>query len=101
MCKVVYNNCYGGFGLSEVGLLLFNKRTKLNIADNYELEEKVPRHHKILVEVVEELGYAASAEHSQLQIRELASPYYKIVSQDGKETVSEPDLSGYIKIEFE
>ena len=77
MAKVVYNACFGGFSLSneamdrivELGYHLepnpkYNSNTKSKYGDSSQKYEcwgyvDCPRHHPILVQVVEELGEKA------------------------------------------
>ena len=98
--KIVYNVCYGGFGLSTIGLALYNaKRATAGLSttpNNFEIE----RHDPFLVEVVEELGANANDDSSILKIKEISCeyvmsrgvgeqhlPYYHIYNHDGCETV--------------
>ncbi len=105
MVKVVYNACYGGFGLSddamdsmvELGYDLklnpkYNPNAKNKYMDDtarkYECWGDVdcPRHDPILVQVVEELGDKASDDCAKLQIEEVYGPY-RIHEYDGLERV--------------
>lgn len=103
MIKVVYNSCYGGFGLSneakdrmvELGYEMelnpsydprpgvdwYNRTQKYKIYDG-----DIPRHNPILVQVVEELGEKAGDEFAKLAIEEVYGPY-RITEYDGYETV--------------
>lgn len=104
--KVVYNSCYGGFGLSneamdrmvELGYTGFELNPEYNPnSDNtykvkhfnelkYFNEYSIPRHHPILVQVVEELGERANGCHADLQIAVVNEPY-RIDEYDGCESV--------------
>lgn len=85
MNKVVYNTCYGGFGLSELALRwLMNHGFN---GDAYLIE----RHNPLLVQCVEELGDEANAEYSELAIAKISGNKYIIENYDGSETVLEPD----------
>jgi hypothetical protein len=105
MQKVVYNACYGGFGLSdkamdrmvELGWNLklnpkYNPNSKSMFSSKYEFHGYVncPRHHPILVQVVEELGEKASGDCADLQIAEIEG-LYRIDEYDGNESVVSPD----------
>jgi hypothetical protein len=110
MTKVVYNACYGGFGLSneamdrmvELGYDLklnskYNPNAKSKYGDTAQKYEcwgyvDCPRHDPILVQVVEELGDKASGECANLQIEEVYGSY-RIDEYDGNESVKTP--TGY------
>lgn len=96
--QVVYNNQFGGFGLSDEALSLLSERKGVKF-DEY-LASELPRHDPDLIKVVSELGNKANTTVSSLVIKELSSPYYKIVEVDGREEVIEPELSEYIKIDL-
>lgn len=106
MTKVVYNSCYGGFGLSneakdrmvELGYELevnpdYNPKSKewYNKTHKYDTYDcDIPRHNPILVQVVEELGDKASGEYAKLAIKEVNGPY-RIDEYDGFERVETPE----------
>tara|TARA_Y100001951_G_scaffold32446_1_gene25528 strand:+ start:769 stop:1029 length:261 start_codon:yes stop_codon:yes gene_type:complete len=80
MRKVVYNACYGGFGLSEEAL------EKLGIKYCWDIK----RHDPKLVAVVEELGpEKAGTRFSELKVVEVKGKYF-IDEYDGFEAVVEP-----------
>lgn len=88
--KVVYNACYGGFGLSQKAFSLYNnKRSNLNLSTiNYDVE--ILRNDPLLVEVIEELGQEANGKFAQLEIMEIPNQYtdcYTIDEYDGLEGV--------------
>jgi hypothetical protein len=107
MAKVVYNACFGGFSLSneamdrmvELGYDLkpnpkYNSNAKSKYGDSSQKYEcwgyvYCPRHHPILVQVVEELGEKANGMCANLQIEEVDG-LYKIEDYDGNETVVTP-----------
>lgn len=115
MNKVVYNNCYGGFGLSHDAVLLYAGLSGFEIswiekwslkhyfkgnADGMSLEEaykklkdfypgNLDRHDPILVEVVETLGKDANGQCADLRIYELSGNQYRIDEYDGNESVHE------------
>ena len=84
--KVVYNACYGGFGLSEKARKLL-KELKGEEVDYYDL----PRHDKDLVAVVEELGYEANGLCASLRVATINSDRYRISEYDGWEQVITPE----------
>ena len=92
--KVVYNDYYGGFGLSEKAQKLLNE-LKGEEVDCYDL----PRHDKDLVAVVEELGSEASGRFNSVKIAEIESDRYRISEYDGWEKVITPEIEKYIVIE--
>ena len=85
--KVVYNACYGGFGLSDEAIARL-KELGSTINDT-DLPWEFPRHDLLLVQVVEELGGKANARASKLRIAEVCGPY-RIEEYDGLEAVYEP-----------
>jgi len=110
MTKVVYNNCYGGFDLSEAAMLRYAELKNITLypekstwsticwlqppsddgSDRGCLSaDDIDRADPILVQVVEELGSeAASGECARLRIRELEpGTRYRIDEYDGNETV--------------
>jgi hypothetical protein len=102
--KIVINEDYGGFDLSEAARELFTK--KVGKAQLYEmglLEEdylfvhKIPRHMPELVEVVEKLGKKANASWSDLVIEEVNSDYW-IIDYDGMEKIYTFDTIPWVKI---
>ena len=91
--KVVYNACYGGFGLSEKARNLLNE-LKGEEVDYYDL----PRHDKDLVAVVEELGSEANSMFACIKIATINSDRYRISEYDGWEQVITPEEEQYIII---
>lgn len=112
MTKVVYNACYGGFGLSneakdrmvelgyemEVnpnydprpGVEWYNRTQKYKIYD-----EDISRHNPILVQVVLELKDKANGDCANLAIKEVDGPY-RIDEYDGFESVETPGSYDWI-----
>jgi hypothetical protein len=80
--KVVYNDCYGGFSLSELAIELLVQQGHVNPYD-------LPRHHPHLVAMVSILGKKANGEYANLDIREVSGKYF-IRDYDGQENVVEP-----------
>ena len=84
MTKVVYNACYGGFGLSSEAIELYAQKTNEKSFSHYDLQRADP----ILIEVVEELGEKANTRFSDLQIVDIpVGELYRIDEYDGLETV--------------
>jgi len=102
MTKVVYNNCYGGFGLSREAVLLGRKLSnnpnwcgpcikgdfwkpgepvKYNHGGGSNLERTDP----ILVQVVEQLGERANGMYASLVIENVPEgTAYRIDEYDGR-----------------
>lgn len=90
MYKVVINNCYGGFGLSDKAVEMLEqlkkeKGEKFSKNKIYDL----PRHDSDLVKVVETLGRKANSDFSKLEIESIRSRLYKIKEYDGLERIDE------------
>lgn len=91
MNKVVYNSCYGGFGLSDEAVTwLETHGCPLNEVEGY-CCDALPRHSPILVQCVEELGEKASGEYADLKIEEIEGNVYRIDEYNGRETIITPD----------
>lgn len=130
--KIVYNACYGGFSVSEAGIMRYAElkgiklypekgkwglttywtQPKESIKGHLEEDEfygatheqrvysnkvssenqisnrEFVRHDPILVQVVEELGKAASGDCADLKIFETDSRMYRIDEYDGYESVA-------------
>lgn len=106
MTKIVYNDCYGGFGLSKKAIQRYSDLAGLGLTfveDTYwghwELPDGVywydsdlSRTDPFLVQVVEELGEEAESNAASLSIRELPEgTKYRIDEYDGLETVMAQD----------
>jgi hypothetical protein len=102
MTKIVYNDCYGGFGLSKKAIQRYCELSGLGakfVEDEYSGYWELPngdywyasdlsRDDPFLVQVVEELGEEAEGNAASLSIRELpADTKYRIDEYDGLETV--------------
>lgn len=92
MHKVVYNACYGGFGLSKEAIQYLKDKHGLNSNEEFE------RHDKRLVDVVEVLGDKASGFCAKLAIAEIDSPMYRIDEYDGFESVETPETYNWVVI---
>lgn len=86
MTKIVYNACYGGFGLSNKARELYCTLSGVDPLEFYDSD--LDRTDPILVQVVKELGSKADGRHANLQIRDLEpGTLYRIDEYDGWETV--------------
>ena len=116
MAKIVYNACYGGFGLSKAaidryaalkGLKLYEKPEDGTVSQSlrqlighgdlyldanftqYFSDYDIARNDPALAAVVEEMGAAANGQSADLQIRDLApGTRYRIDKYDGNESVT-------------
>lgn len=95
MNKIVYNGCYGGFNLSEEAKERYVELTGC-AADFYARD--LNRHDPYLVQVVEELGDAASGFCGALRIEEIEGSLYRIDEYDGYESVETPDAIDWVEI---
>ena len=107
MIKVVYNACYGGFGLSrkaaerlaqlgvesaDKDMADYDKRPKSPFGFTFNpSESELPRHDPRLVQVVEELGDDANGAFADLQIAQIEGNKYRIDEYDGSEGVQTPE----------
>ena len=84
--KIIINTCYGGFGLSEKALALFNERS--GTVNTYGRD--ITRNNPILVEIVEQLGEAADGGFAELKVVEIPDDVkWQIDEYDGNEWVAE------------
>ena len=115
--KVVYNACPGGFSLSLAAFLrlremgnkcalseedcedLFTDDNKAcgDIGDSMFCRD-ISRHDPMLLQVVSELGEAASGMCTALVIHETKGNRYRIDEYDGFESVQEPDDLEWIEV---
>lgn len=113
MTKIVYNACFGGFGLSNEAIQRYSELKGLNLVfvkdedypnhgrwcrdgnadyDYYFDQYSIDRTDPALVQVVEELGERASDRYSDLQIADLEpGTRYYIDEYDGQETIMTVD----------
>jgi hypothetical protein len=83
MTKIVYNACFGGFGLSDKAVERYRELTG-QVADRWNINRADPA----LAQVVEELGDEANTRFSDLQIADVpAGTKYRIDEYDGNESV--------------
>lgn len=94
MAKVVYNVGYGGASLSKKAIALGEKLDPSFTWSSKHLGDvedangvRIARHHPILVQIVEQLGKAASGVDSNLRVEEFEGNMYYIDDYDGAETV--------------
>jgi len=99
--RVAVNECFGGFGLSNEAArrLLDLGYTPEYMSKSYSSVDDIPRHHPLLLQVLEELGEKAVTKFSRVVIKEVESPLYRIISEDGYESLETPDLIAWINAE--
>lgn len=117
MKKIVYNACFGGFGLSHEAIKRYGEIKGINLVyieredyldrgrlklgswyvdgikddDHFFYTLDFERNDPALVQVVEELGDKASGEFAELRIAEIEEGQrYRIEDYDGRETVMTP-----------
>jgi len=91
--KIVINDCYGGFDLSEDAIIWL----KNNGLSDIQIDE-IPRHHPLLVECVETLGEKANGMFSNLVVKVIVGNIYRIDNYDGLETIIQPYEDNWIVI---
>jgi len=114
MIKVVYNACFGGFGLSkkaaerlaQLGVEEMDEEIKERdesalrcLGQCYSLPHNFPRHDPRLVQVVEEFGKEASGAFADLKIKTIKGNKYIIDEYDGNESVQTPESIKWIIVE--
>ena len=91
MTKIVYNACYGGFGLSDEAEIRYRELTDNINNEDFDVYD-IDRADPILVQVVEELGEKSGSWSADLMIEEVsAGTKYRIDEYDGLESVMTPD----------
>jgi len=105
MIKVVYNACYGGFGLSkkaaerlaQLGVDDMYDEIKMRegssfkaFGESYSLPYNFARHDPRLIQVIEEFGNEASGAFAYLKIKKIKGNKYIIDEYDGNEVVFAP-----------
>ena len=93
MTKIVYNACYGGFGISAQAI---DRYWEIKGESRPDPEHwwygDVKRDDPILAQVVEELGEGANGSHAYLNICEIPKgTLYRIEEYDGMENVVTQD----------
>ena len=86
--RIVINDCYGGFGLSDRAILEYKKLAGITDVDFYDRD--IPRDDPYLVKIVKEMGMSANGAHANLKIVEVPAGVDWLVSEyDGAEWVAE------------
>jgi hypothetical protein len=85
---IVINDCYGGFSLSDRGILEYKKLA--GITDPSFYDRDIPRDDPYLIKVVRELGMGANGSCANLKIVEVPGDVKWIVQEyDGAEWIAE------------
>lgn len=86
--KVVINQCYGGFSLSQAALAALEKKGYVNVTATFE-GRTVGRRDPRLIEVVEELGADANGTTAKMVVVDLPDSItdWRIREEDGYECV--------------
>lgn len=86
--KIVINDCFGGFGLSDAALDEYKGRRDITDPDFYYYD--IPRDCAVLVAMVEEQGTAINGNYSELKVVEIPDDVdWYIEEYDGTEWVAE------------
>ena len=97
MTKIIYNACYGGFGLSPLAqAALLSAGYTQDEVDDFRYHN---RHDPRLVHVVETMGYeAAGGPCSELRVHEISGTKYRVSEYDGFEHIETPESIGWVVI---
>lgn len=88
MVKVVYNACYGGFGLSDKAKERYKELSGKKAVYDSEMDRTDP----FLVQVVEEFGARAGGDYGKLKIADVPpGTHYRIDEYDGYESIETSD----------
>jgi hypothetical protein len=86
--RIVINDCYGGFGLSDRALTEYKKLA--GIADEDFYDREIARDDPYLVKVVKDMGMSANGKFSNLKIVEVPADVEWILQEyDGAEWIAE------------
>lgn len=97
---VIYNDCYGGFGLSDAAeARLSEMGMKMPSRYGEPAWDLISRHDPRLVEVVRDMGSEANGACACLSIEHIKGDVYRICEYDGLEQVIEPEDEEYIHID--
>ena len=91
---VLYNACYGGFGISQLAVDEFNRRNKLQNPDAIDISQYYNvdnyRTNLLFIEIYQEFGKKFNEEYSKVQLEYIHSKYanfYEIGEYDGLERI--------------
>jgi hypothetical protein len=91
MRKIVINGCFGGFNLSEAGMVHYAQLKGITFdTSKYGYGREIERDDPALVETVEKLGKAANGSCAELYVVEIPDDVqWQIEEYDGSEHVAE------------
>lgn len=84
----MYNECYGGFSLSQAAMEEYRRRCPDN--NKKFCSRSVPRHDQVMAQIVREMGQAASGIYARVKLESIPAEYenyYGIYEYDGTESV--------------
>jgi hypothetical protein len=85
--SVAYNDCYGGFSLSDEGYALYCELKGIKQEDYPSFPRRDNcRHDKVLIKVIKKLGDKANGRYAKLAISK-GNGQYRIDEYDGSEIV--------------
>jgi len=91
--KIVINNCFGGFDLSDEAIAMFRERKGIADTERPTYADEIARDDADLIAVVEALGGKANTQYSQLKVVEvpmwLKEKGWTIEEYDGVEHIAE------------
>lgn len=88
--KVVINNCYGGFGLSDAGIARYLELKGIEVPSKDFYDRDIPRDDPVLIQVIRELGDDVNMVTSDLKIVDIPDDVdWYIEEYDGNEWVAE------------
>ena len=85
---VMYNACYGGFSLSDAAMAEYRRQCP-NSSKSI-TERTIPRHDRVMTQIVREMGQAASGTYAKVELYSIPAEYenyYGIYEYDGTESV--------------
>jgi hypothetical protein len=86
--RIVINDCYGGFGLSDAAISKYKEMAGITANDFHDRD--VPRDDPYLVKIVKEMGSLANGGYANLKIVEVPGDVDWIIQEyDGAEWVAE------------
>ena len=100
--EVVINDCYGGFGISDLALSWLKKNASEETKKKIRKHEPLERHNPDLIKCVKTLGSeAASGSCSRLKIVKIEGNKYRVQEYDGAEWIETPAAIEWTEIKEE
>jgi hypothetical protein len=86
--RIVINDCYGGFSLSDAAVIKYMDMAGITDTDFYDRD--IPRNDPYLVKIVKEMGSLANGSCANLKIVEIPGDVEWVVQEyDGAEWIAE------------